>query len=304
MTAANTSRELANQLIDLDNKVRPAIDQVVDGETRAMRYIRFGMQAIASAMGTGKEYRTNAGTALMSILHAELAEGGVQIQDFDAWPNYRSVIKRLPPPQYPSTFRQPHDNLAELYGNVRRATIAADGSYETDASHVAHLSVLALPFAAQYYPNLHLPTTALFAYEHDIPEAYAGDVSSLGISHEARRQKEIREAQALKRVAREIGHESPELVRGCYDYELLRDPEARYVKTKDKLCPPYTHISNGCLAIRRDMGINSPEELRRLNQQTENSMTYAKEFPELIAIRRELSERAIYLAPWGAKIPA
>lgn len=304
MTTPNTSLEQARHLIRLSDAIYPALSAENEGEMRARRSLRLGIQAVAMAKGEGAAYQTAAGTAWMGILHQELTSGGIHLSTYAAWPRYEQVMRGIVSAPTPTAYHRPLDVLAKRYADVQRATIAADGSYETNATHVTHLSALALPYAAEHHPDLHLPSIALYALLHDLPEAYAGDTPSLGMSAEARKIKEMKEFAALHRIKDEFSNEFPEFVRSCEAYELLADDEAKFVKTFDKLDPSFTHISNGCLAIRRDMKIDSPETLRTLNQQTEDSMTYSRKFPQLISIRRELAEKAIALAPWGKKIPA
>lgn len=304
MTAPSTSLEQKHALIEISSKIYPAIDQIVDNESRASRMLRMGIQVVAMTVGVDQDYRTEAGTAWMAVQHQELSRGGIALQDYDQFPSYQQIARKLPTAPIVEHWNEPLDELAQKYAEVRRATIAADGSYETDATHAVHLSSLAVAYAAEYHPELHLPTVALYALIHDIVEAYAGDTPSLGLSEIERHEKAHREKLALERIECEFGEAFPEFVQACKDYEGLADDEAKFIKTFDKLDPSFTHIANECLALRRDRGVSSADEYRALMQHTTRSITYADQFLELLQVRQLLIDDAALSTTWGEKIPA
>lgn len=303
MITPNTSHERAQELVQLSDKVYPAIDQIVNDETRARRMMRLGIQVVALTVGVGRDYRTRAGDAWIAVQQQELSRGGITTKDYVHYPRYQQMLGEIPCVPDVELWNESLDGLAQKYADIRRATIASNGSYETDATHAIHLSALATAYAAEYHPELHLSTVALYALIHDIVEAYAGDTPSLGLNKKQRHEKARIEKAALERIVREFGDKFPEFIQACKDYENLADDEAKFIKTFDKLDPSFTHISNGCLAIRRDMKIDCPQQLRALNQQTEDSMTYADKFPQLLSVRRELTSKVIASARWGEKIP-
>lgn len=304
MTVANTSKARVESLVDLSEKVYPTIDSRIDDETRARLTLRLGIQAAAHATGNGLEYLTKAGTAYMSTLQQNLAEAGIDQTDYQAWPKYQQALKVLPDNSEPEHWHHQLDTLAKRYADVKRATIASDGSFETNASHVVHLSALAIPYAAEYHPNLHLPTVALYLLLHDIVEAYAGDTPSLGLTEDARRAKDQREQAAMLRIHQEFSDKFPELVASCQDYESLASDEAKFVKAFDKLDPSFTHLANHCLALRQNMGIDSADKFLELLQHTTDSMTYAKHLPKLMGDRQTLLQKIADETPWHEKIPA
>ena len=144
-------------------------------------------------------------------------------------------------------------DVAELtlkFSRVPRATRHEDGiRVETDSDHTVMLTVLACAYAARYAPHLDVGKIAQFAAVHDLVEAHAGDVQSLGMSADTRRLKELAEHEALVRIDRELA-DLPWIAHTIYEYEALASEEARYVKIMDKVLPKLTHLLNGGAALR------------------------------------------------------
>ena len=144
-------------------------------------------------------------------------------------------------------------DVAELtlkFSRVPRATRHEDGiRVETDSDHTVMLTVLACAHAARYAPHLDVGKIAQFAAVHDLVEAHAGDVLSLGMSADTRRAKELAEHEALVRIDRELA-DLPWIAHTIYEYEALASEEARYVKIMDKVLPKLTHLLNGGAALR------------------------------------------------------
>jgi 5'-deoxynucleotidase YfbR-like HD superfamily hydrolase len=172
------------------------------------------------------------------------------------------------------------DHLMKLSGvvnkfmDVKRATLR-QGAPETDGEHTLHLQFIAVAYAAQYHANLNVGKVSLYSLVHDFVEVYAGDVNSL---------------QA------ELGDTWPDFIELIRLYEELEEPEARFVKSFDKLDPSFSHYSNGGDALMR-MGVITREEYNDLCQRVyERIIKYADEFPDVIAIRQELIERIARVA--------
>ena len=131
-----------------------------------------------------------------------------------------------------------------------RATRHEDGiRVETDSDHTVMLTVMACAHAARWAPHLDVGKIAQFAAVHDLVEAHAGDVQSLGMSADTRRLKELAEHEALVRIDRELA-DLPWIAHTIYEYEALASEEARYVKIMDKVLPKLTHLLNGGAALR------------------------------------------------------
>ena len=174
-------------------------------------------------------------------------------------------------------------DVAELtlkFSRVPRATRHEDGiRVETDSDHTVMLTVLACAYAARYAPHLDVGKIAQFAAVHDLVEAHAGDVLSLGMSADTRRLKELAEHEALVRIDRELA-DLPWIAHTIYEYEALASEEARYVKIMDKVLPKLTHLLNGGAALREHGFSFEKAHADHLRQRAQ----MASEYPQAAAL--------------------
>jgi 5'-deoxynucleotidase YfbR-like HD superfamily hydrolase len=148
------------------------------------------------------------------------------------------------------------------FGLTLRATHHEDGeTRETDTTHTVMLGVMACAYAEVYAPHLDRGKIAQYALLHDLTEVYAGDTVTFGLKDEAlMREKEEREAAALKRIKEEYEGTYPWISRTIEKYEQLDEPEARYVKVFDKVMPKIVHILNKGVTVRALGHSNSSTE--------------------------------------------
>lgn len=138
--------------------------------------------------------------------------------------------------------------LAMRFGEVMRATAHPDGRPESDTTHTVMLCLLVAELAQ--LEGLDVGLCVQLALVHDLPETYAGDVSTAReLSPEERAEKDRREAAAVERIESELGAESwtATMLRR---YEAQDEPEARMVRFADKILPKLTHALNGGIRIQ------------------------------------------------------
>lgn len=294
-----TSESRLSSLIKLSCKIYHAIGQIENNELRSRTLLRLAIQATAQAKDVGQDYEESAGSLYLGILNSHLSKWGIAIEDYDSWPSYQKILKNQPKYMTSIDCDDALDELAQKYSDVERGTITENGRPETNASHVIHLSALALPYASEYYPDLHLPTVALYLLVHDLPEAYAGDTISLGLNQRQLYSKQQRELAAMNKMVDEFSNDYPGLVRSLESYERLENSAAKYVKTFDKIDPSFTHYSNKGLALRGHMGISSSQEFRSMVQDATDSMAhYSKNFPDLQQDRLLFIDWIAKTTPW------
>jgi 5'-deoxynucleotidase YfbR-like HD superfamily hydrolase len=98
--------------------------------------------------------------------------------------------------------------------------------------------------------GLNIGLVCQFAVVHDLPEAWAGDTDSFFTAATGHAPgKAEREAAAVRRINRDCA-DWPWLRAMMYRYEQQKEPEARFVRYMDKVCPPLTNTLNGGAAIR------------------------------------------------------
>jgi len=133
-----------------------------------------------------------------------------------------------------------HDQLLILGGfvtkfsRVTRAPRFPDGALETDVEHSFHLALSATELASNYFPELDVGLVAQFSMVHDMPEVYAGDVWTFGITEEDRIKKEAAEKRATERLLTELPPHTMDLLKR---YESQKEPEALFVRFVDKFLP-------------------------------------------------------------------
>lgn len=190
--------------------------------------------------------------------------------------------------------------VADL-GQVRRATRHPDGERESDTTHSMMLALVALLLAGHERVKLDTTRVLLYALVHDLPEAIAGDVSTLRpLGPEERAKKDEAEREAIA----QIGDLSTLLWSLITRYEARgwRDPEARFVHLLDKAMPRITHRWNGAV-VPRSAGMTLAELLERVESQ---NARFATESPDLVVGRAFLERmgKEIVTAWEGASLPA
>lgn len=261
----NTSPERVDRLLKESSDAYDTIDPIFDGEPRYRRMVRFGVNSTAIALRNGETIDA-VGAHLLQLPHDLPAQSG------------------------------PLDTLADAYADVRRATLDREGTLESDARHAMHLLKLSSPYAQEHYPKLNPNKIAAYALVHDIIEAYAGDVASLGMSAEQEAQKNADEAKALLTLQQEHGEAWPEFVELIESYEALNDPEARFTKTFDKLDPSFTQFYNNGSQLRDLYGFSKEGFLQAMGQTVKRMEAYAGDFPKVIQDREELTRRIADIA--------
>lgn len=182
--------------------------------------------------------------------------------------------------------------LTFKFALVDRVTMFEDGEkYESDTDHTVMLAVCACALAeALYKDKLDIGKVAQFAIVHDLVEAYAGDTNSINISDKNREEKEIREAESLKRIESELGGVYPWINKTIDEYERLDTKEAQFIKTLDKVMPKISHTLNKGTALKK-LGVSKEEtESHFSSQLKEYKEKYGKDFPELIDILGEFMD--------------
>lgn len=185
--------------------------------------------------------------------------------------------------------------LALLFGRTNRITKHDDGvTFESDTDHTVMLSLVALAFASRYVTDLDMGKVAQYALIHDLVEAYAGDTATFGgLSEEQAQEKKEREQAALVRIKAEFDDEFPWLGELIDSYDSLDTPEARYVKSVDKIMPKITHSLNGAVTIL-EMGhkVEDVETFSRIQQQKMRE-TYAHDFEPLMDLWDSLLDKLL-----------
>lgn len=184
--------------------------------------------------------------------------------------------------------------LAMEFGEINRGTFKTDAlTPESDTDHTVMLALIATAFAERYIPRLDLGKVTQFALIHDLVEVYAGDTPTLKISDQDRAAKEAREQEALARIDAEFRAALPWIPRTIHEYESLKSPEARYVKTLDKLMPKMTHILNDSQLLRKH-GFDHDSLQEHFDiQKTTMESTYGHDQPEVIELHVALSNMII-----------
>ena len=267
MTTMNTSSERVDELIRRSDAIYDIIDTSFDDEVRYRRMLRAGLSMAAISLRLGKG----------------IDETGAQLL---------AMPSGLPPTAGPREL----ESLAYAYGDVTRATLDRSGNPETDARHAIHLMKLAVPYAEEMYPKLNPNKIAAYALFHDVLEAYAGDVPSLGMSPSQAAQKHHNEAWALITLRQEYGESWPELVELIESYEALSDGEMRFTKTFDKLDPGFTHLQSKGVQLKSHYGYSHDDFLHAIDEATQRMQPYSDEFPLVMLDRDELTRRVAAIA--------
>jgi 5'-deoxynucleotidase YfbR-like HD superfamily hydrolase len=292
-----SSNERVSDLERLSDRVYSALDETTKGEVRSRTILRLGVNLLADELQRGSSL-TKSGTKLLALNQEQLLRGGLSIESavYNEFPRYQAFASHFPSP---SPFRYGGlDSLANRYGDVVRATLDNQGNRETDARHAVHLMSVAVPYAAQYYPELNLGLVGSYALIHDFPEAYTGDTPTFGMSHEEYASKIAREESAIDQLRQDLSRH-PELFNLINAYEHQTQSEAQFIKRFDKEDPYFTHQKNRGKQLVAFYGIQSAKAfLKSTIPTTERIAAYPGSFPLLTEDRAEFISRIARNSDW------
>jgi putative hydrolase of HD superfamily len=109
------------------------------------------------------------------------------------------------------------------------------GRRENDAEHSWSVALVAAALAPQVDASLNVGKICQYATVHDLVELHAGDTSNFA-AEDKKASKNDREQAALQRMKREL-QAFPWIVDTMEEYEGQSTPEARFVKSIDKIIP-------------------------------------------------------------------
>lgn len=134
--------------------------------------------------------------------------------------------------------------LDEMKRILRRTRHIGHDTYENDAEHSFHVSVMAMVFYSYCKEETDLGHTIKLLLIHDLVEIYAGDTFCYDV--EANGDKEEREAQAAEKLYGILPEE-----KGMAFYNLWREfednntPEAKFANAMDRIQPILNNLENG-----------------------------------------------------------
>lgn len=179
---------------------------------------------------------------------------------------------------------------ALTFALIDRSTLnPGNGQPESDSDHTVMLGWLAPALAAVIAPELDAGLVAQFALVHDAVEVFAGDTCTIRASPGVLAGKKAREARAVTRWQQQLGAVLPWLPAMIARYEAQEEPEARFTRAADKLCPTLVHLAGNYDDLAA-MGITAGE-LPAINDGERDAVAaYASDFPRLLALQRELHD--------------
>lgn len=109
------------------------------------------------------------------------------------------------------------------------------GRYEDDAQHSWSVALLAAALAPQIDETLDVGKICQFGIVHDLVEVVAGDVSNFAPASE-KANKDALEAAAKQALKNKL-NALPWITATIEEYETQASPEARFIKSVDKIIP-------------------------------------------------------------------
>lgn len=171
--------------------------------------------------------------------------------------------------------------IAMDFSFIERVPQFANGERENDAEHSYMLALVAPELAAALEIPLDIGLVSQFAIVHDLIELKTGDVATFILSKEQLQRKEYVEHAALGALVRELPpHTAHMLVR----YETQTEPEAKFVRSVDKLLPLVVNIvGEGVRVMKEDYSIDTPALLQKSHQKLNTRIIemFGEEFPEI-----------------------
>jgi 5'-deoxynucleotidase YfbR-like HD superfamily hydrolase len=151
----------------------------------------------------------------------------------------------------------------------------APGRYENDAEHSWSVALMASALAPQVDASLDVGKVCQFATVHDLVEVYAGDTSNFADASK-KATKDQREEDALRRLRTELTH-LPWITETIEAYEAQNSPEARFVKSVDKIIPLlFDYIEEGL--FYKENKITLEEWKRHMQKHRQKASTHTGAF--------------------------
>lgn len=120
---------------------------------------------------------------------------------------------------------------------------------ERNGEHAFQLALVAWFVAVRCELALQLPLVIEYALVHDLVETYAGDTPAFRhpgqTAQPTHADKEQREREAFRRIARKWGPLFPSLVHRIARYRLQNDEESRFIYALDKLLAQLNIYADG-----------------------------------------------------------
>ena len=175
----------------------------------------------------------------------------------------------------------------------RRTYLDPERTPESDTDHTVMLAIMACAVAQQLHPDYDLGKVAQYALVHDLVEVYAGDVNTINFLTIDQAAKDAAEAAALQKIKDQFGTHFPWIHETIEAYESLRDPEARFIKTLDKLTPAVAHRHSDNHVVNEDFTDPAAFEKSVRARNKHMRATYAADQEPSMYLRETILEKII-----------
>ena len=134
---------------------------------------------------------------------------------------------------------------------------------ENDAEHSFQLALVAWYIVSSKKLNFNIDLVIKYALVHDLVEVYAGDTPNFGEGVEMKKDKAVREAQALERLHSEFP-ECKEILDLIELYEERNDNESKFIYALDKLISPLNiYLDQGASWFKNNVTIEEMIDNKR-----------------------------------------
>ena len=155
--------------------------------------------------------------------------------------------------------------FTHAFQQVKRSIYATgEDRLENDAEHSFQLALVAWYLISSKKIDLDINLVIKYTIAHDLVEAYAGDTPNFGAGVEMKKDKVIREEQALERLQSEFP-ECKEIFDLIEHYEERKDNESKFVYALDKLISPLNiYLDQGASWFKNNVTIEEMIDNKRV----------------------------------------
>ena len=141
---------------------------------------------------------------------------------------------------------------SRLVQELRTRTIHPDGRRENVAEHGYMVAKISVAIVDEFYPWMDRGKVAIYAINHDDPEAWVGDTPTDVLANHNQQAKEQLEEMAVDQLVEEYASITPKYVDDMVTYEKQEEYEAQLVRIVDKMTVLLIHIPDGGKTLREN----------------------------------------------------